>query len=145
MRRLLIGRRQDNSEAERRPGAGAWIPTRVLGSPIRLGALVTRVSSARRRPLKRIVVPLLRRPAVATWSDVRTAEPEVDLSREWIQVCAYLERTAPESVSADELRQVEDAAAERIYQRSRRGVLASSSPGYFPGSRKRSMPLRRGV
>jgi hypothetical protein len=145
MRRLLIGRRQDNSEAERRPGASAWVPIRVLGAPTRLGALVTRVSSARSRPLKRIAVPPLRPPTVATWSDVRTAEPEVDLSREWIQLGAYLERTAPEGVSADELGRVEDAAAELIYQRSRRGALAGSSASYVPGSRKRSMPLRRGV
>jgi hypothetical protein len=78
---------------------------------------------------------------IAAWSAVRTAEPEVDLSREWIQVGAYLERTAPQGVSAEKLGRVEDAAAERIYQRSRRSALA----GYVPGSRKRSMPLRRGV
>ena len=111
----------------------------------RLGTFVTRLSSARRRPWPRIAVPSLRRPTVAAWSAVSAAEPEVDLSREWIQVGAYLERTAPEGVSADELGRVEDAAAERIYQRSRRGALVGSSAGYFPGSRKRSMPLRRGV
>ena len=117
----------------------------MSSTPQRLGTFVTRLSSARRRPWPRTAVPSLRRPTVAAWSAVRAAEPEVDLSREWIQVGAYLERTAPEGVSADELGRVEDAAAERIYQRSRRGALAGSSAGYFPGSRKRSMPLRRGV
>ena len=90
-------------------------------------------------------MPFLRWPTVETWSVHPAAEPEVDLSGEWIQVGAYLERTAPEGVSAVELGRVEDAAAERIYQRSRRGALAGLSAGYFPGSRKRSMPLRRGV
>jgi hypothetical protein len=110
-----------------------------------LGAVVTRISSGRRRPLKQIAVPPLRRPTIASWSAVCAAEPEVDLSREWIQLGAYVERTAPENVSADELGRVEDEAAERIYQRSRRSELAGSSACYFPGSRKRSMPLRRGV
>jgi hypothetical protein len=110
-----------------------------------LGALVTRVSSAGRRSLKRIVMPPLRRPAVVACSEVRTAEPEVDLSQEWIQVGAHLERMAPASVSADELSRVEDAAAERIYERSRRGESSGLGAGYFPGSRRRSMPLRRGV
>ena len=144
MRRLLIRRRHHNSEAERQPGATARVAN-MSSTSQRLGTFVTRLSSARRRPWPRIAVPSLRRPAIAAWSAVRTAEPEVDLSREWIQVGAYLERTAPEGVSADELGRVEDAAAERIYQRSRRGALAGSSAGYVPGSRKRSMPLRRGV
>ena len=86
-----------------------------------------------------------RRSMVASRSTVRAAEPEVDLSEEWIQVGVYLEREAPEDVSADELGRVEDAAAERIYQRSRCSALVGLSAGYFPGSRKRSMPLRRGV
>jgi hypothetical protein len=90
-------------------------------------------------------VPALREPTVAARSDVRTAESEFDLSREWIQLGAYLERTAPEGVSADELGRVEDAAAERLYQRSGWVAFAGSSAGYFPGSRKRSMPLRRGA
>ena len=144
MRRLLIGRRQDNSEAERRPGANAWMPT-VSGVPPRLDAFVTRVSTTRRQPWRRTTVPFLRRRIVVARSSDRGAESEVDLSGEWIQVGAYLERMAPEGVSANELGRVEDAAAERIYQRSRRGVLADLSPGYFPGSRKRSTPLRRGA
>ena len=90
-------------------------------------------------------MPSLRRPSVAARSRVRSADPEVDLSEEWIQVGAYLEWEAPEDVSADELGRVEDAAAEHIYQRSRRSARAGLSADYFPGSRKRSMPLRRGV
>jgi hypothetical protein len=92
-----------------------------------------------------MAVPPLREPAIAECSDVRTAESEVDLSREWIQLGVYLERTAPEGVSADELGRVEDAAAERIYQRSRRGALTGLSAGYFPGSSIRSVPARRGA
>ena len=144
MRRLLIGRRQDNSETERQPGATTWTPD-MSQAPQRLGAFVTRLSVSRRRLWPRVAAPCLRRPMVAARSTVRAAEPEVDLSEEWIQVGAYLEREAPEDVSADELGRVEDAAAERIYQRSRRSALAGLSAGYFPGSRKRSMPLRRGV
>jgi hypothetical protein len=117
----------------------------VSWAPPGLGVFARRLSSARRRAWKRTVVPSLRWPVVASWSAVRAGEPEVDLSREWIQVGAYLERTASEGLSADELRRAEDAAAERIYQRSRRGGLAASSAGYVPESRKRSMPLRRGV
>jgi hypothetical protein len=144
MHRLLNGKRQDNSEAERPPGASVWMPT-VSWAPPWLGVFVTRVSGAPRRQPIPITVPTPRRPTLAARSAVRAGESELDLSREWIQVGAYLERTAPEEVSADELGRVEDAAAERIYQRSRRGAFSGLGLGYFPGSRKRSMPLRRGV
>jgi hypothetical protein len=137
MARLLIGRRQGNMEAERRQGASAWMPT-VFWMPPRFGAFVT-------RSRRRIAVTALRRPTIAFPPTVRAPEPDIDLSREWIQVGAYVERMAPETVTADELGRTEDAAAERIYQRSRRDAFPGLGAGYFPGSRKRSMPLRRGV
>ncbi len=80
MRRLLIGRRHHNSEAERQPSATAWMADMSRASQ-RSGAFVTRLSSARRRPWPRIAVPSLRRPTVAAWSAVSAADPEVDLSR----------------------------------------------------------------
>jgi hypothetical protein len=97
----------------------------MSSAPHSLRASVTRLSSRHRRPWPQIPLPSLGRPTVAVWAAIRTAEPEVDLSGAWIQVGAYLERKAPDDVSAEELGRVEDAAAERIYQGSRRGTLAS--------------------
>jgi hypothetical protein len=144
MRRLLVGRRHHDSEAGT-AASGNRLVAEMSSASERLRTFVTRFSSAHRRPWKRIPVPSLRRPAVTAWSAGRAAEPDVDLGREWIQVGEYLERMAPEGVSAEELGRVEDAAAERIYERLRRGARPASSAGYVPGSRKRSMPLRRGV
>ena len=116
----------------------SWAPPRWARSS---HASRASVGGAMARNTRAVLAPADRRGPVGG----SRREPESTSSREWIQVGAYLERTAPEDASADELGRVEDAAAERIYQRSRRGALAGSSGGYAPGSRKRSMPLRRGV
>ena len=142
MRRLLIGRHPAPATAPE-PRTTGWMPGRPWAPP-RLAMLVPRLSS-NRQPWSRAVMSSLRRPTIAAWSTAFRAEPEVDLSHEWVQVGAYLERMAPDGVSADEIGRAEDAAAERIYQRSRRGRLAGLGAAYSPGSRKRSSPLRRGV
>jgi hypothetical protein len=54
----------------------------------------------------------------------RRKPPALDLTEEWIRLGAHVERMAPADVSLEVLTRVEDAAAERIYQRSRRSQFA---------------------
>src|SRR3954470_20422461 len=46
---------------------------------------------------------------------------------EWIQVAAHLERLAPQDVTVDQLARAEDAAADRMYQRSLARMLDTLS------------------
>jgi hypothetical protein len=111
MRRRLIGRNQapDVSPAPP-PGTTAGMPDLSQVSR-RLGALVTRLGSSRRKPRSRAPARVRQPPK----------RPALDLTEEWIRLGAHVERIAPADVSLEVLCRVEDAAAERIYQRSRRG------------------------
>jgi hypothetical protein len=87
--------------------------------PRRLGALVTRLGNTRRKPRSR--APERRRQPP---TPSRRQPPDVDLTEEWIRLGVHVERLAPVDVSLEALCRVEDAAAERLYQGSRRGRFA---------------------